>query len=306
LIGQLPVEIGGVHFGPQLRAFILYQYHHAHVTQPLLLEELREWQIDISAGQLSALITDGHTDFHREKDALLQAGLQRSRYVHVDDTGARHQGKNGYCTHVGNERFAWFASTDSKSRINFLELLRAGHDAYTLNQAALTYMAEHKLPCAQLQALTPLAPAAWTGQAAWQALLDQQSITDPRHVRVVTEGALLGTVVAHGVAPDLALAGPTPCAGNEELVAVPTLGFKAGQPVRRLAAPGPTFAVRTAILYGDGCPRFAGQGAEAPEATIGRRQTIFGNQLLGLDDSRRHFRAPRLGDLLFQGIALLQ
>jgi len=151
LIGQLPVEIGGVHFGPQLRAFILYQYHHAHVTQPLLLEQLQEWQIAISAGQLSALITDGHGEFHREKDALLQAGLQRSRYVHVDDTGARHQGKNGYCTHIGNERFAWFASTDSKSRINFLELLRAGHEAYTLNPAALAYLAEHKLPCAQLQ-----------------------------------------------------------------------------------------------------------------------------------------------------------
>ena len=185
LIGQLPAAIGGVHFGPQLRAFILYQYHHAHVTQPLLLEQLREWQIDISAGQLSALITDGHSEFHREKDALLQAGLQRSRYVQVDDTGARHQGKNGYCTHIGNERFAWFASTDSKSRINFLALLRAGHDAYTLNQAALAYLAEHKLPGAQLQALTALAPAAWTGQAAWQAVLAQQAITDPRHVRLV-------------------------------------------------------------------------------------------------------------------------
>ncbi len=184
LIGQLPAEIGGVHFGPQLRAFILYQYHRAHVTQPLLLEQLREWQIDISTRQLSALITDGHGGFHREKDALLQAGLQRSRYVHVDDTGARHRGKNGYCMHIGNERFAWFASTDSKSRINFLELLRAGHEAYTLNPAALTYLAKHKLPGAPLQALTALAPAAWTGQAAWQAVLDQQAITDPRHVRL--------------------------------------------------------------------------------------------------------------------------
>jgi hypothetical protein len=95
LIGQLPAEIGGVHFGPQLRAFILYQYHHAHVTQPLLLEQLREWQIDISAGQLSALITDGHGEFHREKDALLQAGLQRSRYVHVDDTGRAIRARMG-------------------------------------------------------------------------------------------------------------------------------------------------------------------------------------------------------------------
>ncbi len=101
LIGQWSAEIGGVHFGPQLRAFIPHQYHHAPVTQPLLLEQLREWQIDISAGQISALITDGHGAFHRETDALLQAGLQRSRYVHVDDTGARHQGRNGYCTHIG-------------------------------------------------------------------------------------------------------------------------------------------------------------------------------------------------------------
>lgn len=72
-------------------------------------------------------------------------GLQRCRYVHVDNTGARHQGRNGYCTHIGNERFAWFASTDSKSRANFLTLLRAGHDAYTVNEAALAYMTKQAL-----------------------------------------------------------------------------------------------------------------------------------------------------------------
>ncbi|HIG39727.1 MAG: hypothetical protein ABGY96_11595 [bacterium] len=44
----------------------------------------------------------------------------------VDDSGARHQGKNGFVTHIGNDWFGWFQSTDSKSRVNFLELLRAG------------------------------------------------------------------------------------------------------------------------------------------------------------------------------------
>jgi hypothetical protein len=39
--------------------------------------------------------------------------------VQVDDTGARHQGHNGFCTHIGNELFAYFESTDSKSRQNF-------------------------------------------------------------------------------------------------------------------------------------------------------------------------------------------
>lgn len=43
LIGQLPASVQGQHFGPVLRGYILYQHHHAHVTQPLLLEQLREW-----------------------------------------------------------------------------------------------------------------------------------------------------------------------------------------------------------------------------------------------------------------------
>jgi hypothetical protein len=49
-----------------------------------------------------------------------------SSYINVDDTGARHQGKNGVCTHIGNDLFAWFESASSKSRTNFLTLLCAG------------------------------------------------------------------------------------------------------------------------------------------------------------------------------------
>jgi len=31
------------------------------------------------------------------------------------------------CTQIGNDHFAWFGTTGNKSRLNFLELLRAGH-----------------------------------------------------------------------------------------------------------------------------------------------------------------------------------
>jgi hypothetical protein len=68
-----------------------------------------------------------HDAFHAEKDALLPAGLAASDDVSVDDSGARHQGRNGYVTPIGNAWFAWVSRTDSKSRVNFLELLRAGH-----------------------------------------------------------------------------------------------------------------------------------------------------------------------------------
>jgi hypothetical protein len=59
---------------------------------------------------------------------------------------ARRQGKNGYCTHIGNELFAWFQSTKSKSRINFIELLRVEHKDYVLGSDALEYMRRNKLP----------------------------------------------------------------------------------------------------------------------------------------------------------------
>ncbi len=205
LMGRLPAEVGGVHFGPTLRSFILYQYHHAHVTQPLILEQLREWGIDISAGQLSGIITDDKEGFHAEKEELLRVGLQHSGYVHADDTGARHQGKNGYCTHIGNELFAWFASTGSKSRINFLELMRAGHEGYVLNEKALEYMRKQKLSTDLLEKLAALGPKVSNDKEEWEATLEELGITDKRHVRIATEGALLGNVLEHGVNPDLVI-----------------------------------------------------------------------------------------------------
>jgi len=98
--------------------------HYQHVTQPLLLEQLDQLGIDISARQLNGILTEKKDIFHDEKTEVLLAGLEVSSYVQVDDTGARHQGHNGFCTHIGNELFAYFESTDSKSRQNFLEVLR--------------------------------------------------------------------------------------------------------------------------------------------------------------------------------------
>jgi len=205
LVGKLPAELSGRHYGPTLIAYILHQYHHAHVTQPLLLEQLREWGVDMSAGQLSTIITEGKADFHAEKEELLRAGLELSDYVHVDDTGARHQGKNGYCTHIGNELFAYFASTDSKSRVNFLELLRAGRDGYVLNKDALAYMKAQKLPKGPLALLAGHEQKSVGSKQDWLATLTDLGITQPRHVRIATEGALLGCVLEHGSMRDLVI-----------------------------------------------------------------------------------------------------
>ena len=202
---ELDFESAAPHFGPTLCSFVLYQYYHAQVTEPLILEELREWGVRISSGQLHRIITDGKEKFHEEKDEILKVGLRVSGYVNVDDTGARHEGKNGYCTHIGNEWFAWFESTRSKSRANFLELLCAGHIEYVLSGEAFEYMVAQKLPQKQLEKLTAEVERVLPDQATWQAFLKHRGITKKRHVRIATEGALLGAALSHGINPKLVI-----------------------------------------------------------------------------------------------------
>jgi hypothetical protein len=207
IVAPLPedVEALGGHFDYTLVSFILYQYYHAHVTQPLILEQLWEFGVDISKGQVNHIITEGHDRFHAEKEEILRVGLEVSSYVNVDDTGRRHQGKNGYCTHIGNELFAWFQSTGSKSRINFLELLRAGHTDYVLTAEALEYMRLNKLPREPLERLAALGQRSFTDRGEWTEALAALDITGERHIRIATEGALVGSVLEHGVNPDLVI-----------------------------------------------------------------------------------------------------
>jgi hypothetical protein len=204
-VATLPADITGYHFGPTLRSFIDYQYHHQHVTQPLLWAQLRDYGVDISTGELNHLLTETKEVFHQEKIDILPAGLAVSSYIHVDDTGARHKGKNGYCTHIGNELFAWFESTGSKSRINFLELLQMGNQEYVLNAEAFDYMKRHKLPSDPLGLLKQADSKEFITIGAWEKHLDFLEIKTSRHRQIATEGALVGSILSKGFFVDITI-----------------------------------------------------------------------------------------------------
>jgi hypothetical protein len=203
LLAPLPPDVvPGSHFGPILTGYILYQYHHCHVTQPLLLEQLWEFDIDISAGQLSNILTENKEEFHAEKEDVRQTGLEVSSYIGVDDTGARHDGKNGFCTVIGNDWFAIFESTDSKSRVNFLKVLRgAACQGYTINEIALDYAKKQKMPLEWLEKLSA-GPSCFVSDDAWQTYLSEIGLAE-RLVKTATEGALLGVLIELGVPADL-------------------------------------------------------------------------------------------------------
>jgi hypothetical protein len=149
----------------------------------------------------------------------------------VDDTGARHRGHNGACTQIGNELFASFASTDSKSRLNFLEVLRRPYTDYVINDTAVAYWRRQKLPGAAIDQLGR-GPHEFADPAAWQGRLRESGITQPRHVRIASEGALLGSLIAHGASPELTILSDG--AGQYDVLVHAACWIHAERPLARL------------------------------------------------------------------------
>jgi len=100
IVAPLPGGVDG-HFGPELRRYVLAQYHQGQATVPRLLAQLRAIGIAISKRQVLRLLIGGQRRFLDESRDVLRAGLASAAWITVDDTGARHRAANGSCTQVG-------------------------------------------------------------------------------------------------------------------------------------------------------------------------------------------------------------
>ena len=205
VVAALPAGTVG-HFGPELRRFVLAQYHPGQVTVPRIVAQLRDLGMAISKRQVVRLLIAGKEDFLAEAAGVLKSGLESAAWITVDDTGARYKGMNGACTHIGNTDFAWFATTRAKSRLNFLALLRAGATDYVINDEALAYMRGRSLSGLVIARLAGHKSKRLKDQEAWMAHLERLGITrlrvHPDPLKIATEGALWGSVVAHGLLKD--------------------------------------------------------------------------------------------------------
>src|SRR4051812_14598609 len=205
VVAPMPAGITG-HFGPELRRLVLAQYHQGQVTVPRLVAQLRAIGILVSKRQVVRLLNQGQDAFLAEAREVLRAGLATADWISVDDTGARHRHRNGVCTQLGNGHFAAFATTGSKSRLNFLEVLRAGYADYVINAEALAYMRRRALAGPVIARLAEHPERHFPDEAAWLRHLERLGIAAPEvapdPVRIATEGAVWGSVKAHGLLPD--------------------------------------------------------------------------------------------------------
>lgn len=73
-----------------------------------------------------------------------------------------------------------------------------------LNAEAIEYMRANTLPKAQRERLAG-DDQRFANEAEWMAALAARDITKKRHIRIATEGTLLGSVLQHGVNPNLGI-----------------------------------------------------------------------------------------------------
>ena len=217
LVAPLPAGVQG-HFGPELRRFVLLQHHQGQVTAERITAFLAGLGVAISKRQVVRLLTARSAALIAEAKAVLRAGLATARWITVDDTGARHQAKNGVTTQIGDDHFAFFATSFAKSRRNFLEILRAGHDDYVINEAALAYMRDHNLAGPVIDQLAGHSIRRFADRPTWHAHLEALGVTQlevtPNPVKIATEGALWAASAATACSMRLPSSPTTPASSE--------------------------------------------------------------------------------------------
>ena len=202
ITGELPKDVHG-HYGPQLISYILHQYHACRVTESLLLDQLHACGILISAGQLNNILIENKDSFIEEVAELLPVASRVEEQVQVDDTGGRHNGQNQYTTIIGNRWFSIFATTDSKSRVNFLKLLQNGKEEYVINEDTLDYLSQVNVRPYFPGYVSLCLGRKFTTLAEWERFLRERNITQEIEMRFLTEAALYASVIQNGIPRNL-------------------------------------------------------------------------------------------------------
>jgi hypothetical protein len=201
LIAPLDAGIVGG-YGPHLHRLILMLHFQGQMTCERILALLNGAGVVISKRQVVRLLTAELETFRAEDAQVLSAGLSGSPFVTVDDTGARHQGKSGFTTHIGSDRFAVFRTGPSKSRLAFLRNLLGGAARWVINQAALDHMRTGRLNQVFLDKLANHPTRSFACDEEWMGCLNTLGLTGlsitPDPVRVASEGALWGAIDEQG------------------------------------------------------------------------------------------------------------
>jgi len=122
--GALPAGCDHGHFGPSLRALILSLKYSGNMSEPKIGEFLENFDVQVSSGSLSNILTNSAKQFEQDYDDLFMAGLSSTSYQQTDDTSARVKGEF-WNTHIlCNPFYTFYSTRPGKDRLTVLKVLQ--------------------------------------------------------------------------------------------------------------------------------------------------------------------------------------
>jgi hypothetical protein len=100
---ELPARFKGSQFSPQLRSFILYQYYKNRVPHEKIRLNLADWKTFVSKGTIVNILNELPEEFDDDMSSARSAALNKCSQIHIDDTGAKFNGKNFHTFVVSNK-----------------------------------------------------------------------------------------------------------------------------------------------------------------------------------------------------------
>jgi len=154
---EIPEKFKDYKPSPQARALIFELYYGLGVTENKILKFLHDKGFPISEGKISEILTQGPDIelFHAEKDEMFAAAVTHSTYLQTDDSAARVNGKNHYCTVLCNLWCSLYFIRQRKNRLTFIEILFANNEIhFSFDNNAIDYLETKQLPKKYLQVVS--------------------------------------------------------------------------------------------------------------------------------------------------------
>ena len=106
-----------------------------------------------------------------------------------------------YTTQIGGEFFTAFRTGPSKSRFNFLSLMRGNYQDYVINDATLDYLERRRVEPALVAKLQTQQPQLFGSQVSFLNHLAHKGIDlfDAGLIRILGEAGMWGTIRHHGL-----------------------------------------------------------------------------------------------------------
>jgi hypothetical protein len=122
--GPLPADCNQGDFSASLRALIVSLKYCGNMSEPKIGEFLDNFDVQVSAGSLSNILTKSANQFEQEYNDLFIAGLSSTPYQQTDDTSARVKGEF-WNTHIlCNPFYTFYSTRPGKDRLTVLRVLQ--------------------------------------------------------------------------------------------------------------------------------------------------------------------------------------